>query len=350
MNTVTLDKIASVTKNIGLSNDVTLSDKIIPEAGHVVVGRIHGVKTAYNQLENCDGRFVQIHRGDIVAGVLGHRNALRGYSGKVPELIAVGDTLQVLNLGGVVGKHTSGNPKVGKPFDFEVLGSVLLEKADGDKEHAHIQKHSVSPLSDEEPSTPIPIIYVAGTCMQAGKTSAATSIIRGLRDKNIKVGACKLTGVSLLRDTLEMLDYGATHALSFMDDGIVTTSSVNAADSARRVIHTLMRKDVEVIVAELGDGILGSYGVKEILADAQLLNYATTFILCANDPVGAWGGVEILKHTYQVTPDVICGPTTDNLAGVKYIEEELGIKAINARVSSKALTESVCIDLNKCKK
>ena len=44
---------------------------------------------------------VTLHDGDVVVGVLGHRNALHGYSGVVPASGgAVGQRLQLLNLAG----------------------------------------------------------------------------------------------------------------------------------------------------------------------------------------------------------------------------------------------------------
>ena len=39
--------------------------------------------------------------------------------------IAAGDTIEVLNLGGVLGRCTAGNPDLGPPFTAEVLGAVL---------------------------------------------------------------------------------------------------------------------------------------------------------------------------------------------------------------------------------
>ena len=45
--------------------------------------------------------------------------------------------------------------------------------------------------------------------MNAGKTVAATELVRGLARSGVRVAAVKLTGVSLMRDTLSMLDAGA---------------------------------------------------------------------------------------------------------------------------------------------
>src|SRR5205823_1099115 len=69
-----------------------------------------------------------------------------------------------------------------------------------------------------------PIVYVAGTCMNAGKTFACGEVIRYLTRKGYRVCGAKLTGVSLLRDTLSMVDRGAIKSLSFNDAGVVSTT------------------------------------------------------------------------------------------------------------------------------
>ncbi|MCB0329949.1 MAG: hypothetical protein KDD70_09805 [Bdellovibrionales bacterium] len=346
MRRLILDKISSSTKNVALPREVRVSDEIIAEAGYVLAGKIHGVKTTYNDVENCSGRMIRLHAGDILAGTLGHRDALKGYSGRVPKSIKVGDMLQVLNLGGVIGECTSANPQVGTPFDFEVLGSVLIfpnfESRRG--EHAHVAKHGplkASMSKEQMIASKVPVVFVAGTCMHAGKTSAAVRVVRGLKNSGKKVGACKLTGVSLLRDVLEMQDYGADWARSFVDAGVVTTDKDSAVETAYTTIGSLIADGAEVIVAELGDGILGTYGVQEILADSGLMEIASVLVLCANDPVGAWGGVQILRDDYKLQPQILCGPTTDNLAGINYIEQKLGMRAINARKDPEGLTDAV---------
>ena len=61
---------------------------------------------------------------DLGVTKLGHRKALRGYSGHLPADLSPGDTIQLLNIGGVLGVCDSANPDVGPPFDCEVLGTV----------------------------------------------------------------------------------------------------------------------------------------------------------------------------------------------------------------------------------
>lgn len=345
---MTVDKIASAARNVPLRRDLRLAETIVAEEGYVVAGRVHGEKSVYNQLEDEHGRLVTLHDGDIIVGVLGHRNALRGYSGFVPEGIAAGDTLQLLNLGGVIGRCTSENPDLGRPFDVEILGSVLVfpdfENRSGIP--AHVRMNAI-PL-DPSPLPRVPIVFIAGTCMNCGKTSAACQLIRQLDRRGRVVGGCKMTGVALRRDTLQMLDHGAKSAVSFTDAGVVSTSGHSSLSVARALVHHLVDEGVDVIVAELGDGILGEYGVQEILADTELMSLAGVIVMCANDPVGAWGAQRVMRDQFELPIDVFCGPATDNAVGVRYIRSQLGLEAINARTSGPALADFVHEKLLEC--
>jgi len=331
MMRIHLDKIASATANLSLSRDARLMPEIVSQSGYIVAGRVRGEKSTYNQLEDVHGRMVALHEGDVIAGVLGHRNALHGYSGIVPESLRPGDVVQVLNLGGVLGRCTSENPELGKPFDLEVLGAVLVFPDFEDRRGvpAHIGMSAIPPCTDSPPH--VPVVYVAGTCMSSGKTTTACRLVRHLSRLGIAVGACKLTGVSLQRDTLGMRDHGARWAASFTDAGVASTDAGSAAAVSRALLAHLASCGSEVIVAELGDGILGEYGVAEVLADEGCRGLTAALVLCANDPVGAWGAREILRNRFGMTIDVVSGPTTDNAVGTRFVREQLGLAAINAR-------------------
>jgi hypothetical protein len=98
-------------------------------------------------------------------------------------------------------------------------------------------------------------------------------------------------------------------------------------------------------VVELGDGLLGAYGVDKILADSELRASFTAVVLAANDPVAAWGGVKILREEYGIEPAAVTGPATDNLVGTRIIGRSLEVAAINARTEAARLTEVVLAKL-----
>jgi hypothetical protein len=286
-----------------------------------------------------------LHDGDLVVGALGHRNALHGYEGLLPKTVKPGDRLQMLNLGGVIGTCVSSNPDVGPPFDVEVLGQVLLFQEFGSRvgQPATLQSGAVP----GKPGAPaVPVIFIAGTCMNSGKTHAACAIIRHLDRAGLKVGGAKLTGVSLLKDILAMKDYGAEAVLDFTDAGVASTGPDNAARTARLILSELAAKGVDLIVAETGDGIMGDYGVQAVLADPELRDCAAAYVLCANDPVGVAGGVAYLREQFGIAVDAVSGPATDNRVGVRFVESR-GLPGINARTNPKALGELLLDQLRK---
>jgi hypothetical protein len=63
--------------------------------------------------------------------------------------------------------------------------------------------------------------------------------------------------------------------------------------------------------------------------------------LSANDPVAAWGGVKLLRERFDIEPCAVTGPATDNAVGVSIIEEQMGVRAINAVTSGAALGDHI---------
>jgi hypothetical protein len=338
---VRLDRIASSTRNAGLTPEVIVGEEILSAEGYVLAVRILEDKPSYNTVEDVTGRMLSLRAGDVLAGTLGTRRALRGYAGVVPQHLSVGDTIDVLNLGGILGRCTSANAEIGAPFRAEVLGAVLAFPALGDRigRPAHIRDHAV-PAAETLDSN-IPVVYVAGTCMNAGKTVAATELVRGLARSGLRVCAAKLTGVSLMRDALSMLDAGAVAALTFNDVGIATTHPGVTVATAKGIFNRLAAAKPDVIVAELGDGILGEYGVQDILHDAELTNVGAAYIMAAPDPVACWGAAELMRTEFNLPITGITGPATDNEVGLAYIHTALQLPAHNARRDASGLLSVV---------
>ncbi len=338
---VKLDRISSSTRNAHLTPEVIVADRIIAAEGYLLAVRILEDKNAYNTVEDVTGRMVALRAGDVLAGTLGTRRALRGYAGVVPPTLAAGDTIEVLNLGGVLGRCTSANPDIGPPFRATVLGAILTFPELGDRvgRPAHIRDLAVPPA--DRLDNHVPVVYVAGTCMNAGKTVAATELVRGLSRSGLRVAAAKLTGVSLMRDALAMQDAGAVAALTFNDVGIASTHAGVTVTTAKGIFNRLAQSEPDVIVAELGDGILGEYGVQDILHDRELTQAGAAYVMAAPDPVACWGAAELMRREYSLPITVVTGPATDNEVGVSYIQAELGLAAHNARRDADGLVAAV---------
>lgn len=348
MKSVLVDKVASVAQHNDVAAEIRLSPDIPCEEGVLIAVRVLNNKSRYNQLELTSGRMATVAQGDVVVGALGHRNALRGYSGHLPTSLSKGDTIQILNIGGVMGICDSANPDVGPPFECEVLGTVLEFPYLG--ERIGVPARAGLAKLDEKASLNthgVPVVALAGTCMDSGKTAAACQIVSRLRHLGFNVAACKATGVSLRRDVLAMEDAGATETMIFSDLGVVTTTEKNGPALTRSLLTGLGEKRPDVIVLELGDGLLGSYGVGAILSDENIHKALTAVVLCANDPVSAWGGATILRDEFDIDPAVVTGPATDNDVGVQQIDERLGLPAINALSNGAALGDKIAALLGR---
>jgi hypothetical protein len=331
MRSVVVDKIASVTQACALSHEVRISTQIPCEEGVVIVVEVLNNKATYNTLELTSGRMAKVARGDIVAGALGHRKALFGYSGHIPESLSPGDVIQLLNIGGVLGICDSATPDKGKPFDCKVLGAVLSFPFLGERIGVPA-KVGFKPLDYDVALdvSHVPVVALAGTCMEAGKTAAASAIIARMRHRGLTVDAFKATGVSLRRDILAFEDSGARRTMIFTDLGIVTTTSKCGPALTRTMLNEMSSGRPDVIVFELGDGLLGTYGVEAILRDPQIKRALTAVVLSANDPVAAWGGVKLLRERFDIEPCAVTGPATDNEVGVQIIREQMNVAAFNA--------------------
>jgi hypothetical protein len=103
------------------------------------------------------------------------------------------------------------------------------------------------------------------------------------------------------------------------------------------MLTELAAQKPDVIVFELGDGLIGTYGVAAILECEDIRKAMTSVVLSANDPVAAWGGVKLLRERFKVEPAAVTGPATDNSVGVDIIEEQMQVKAFNAITNGAAL-------------
>src|SRR5580693_6565858 len=342
MRTIVVDKVASVTQACGLAHEVRVSADIPAEEGVVVAVEVLTNKNTYNTLELTSGRMAKVGKGDVVAGALGHRKALFGYSGHIPERVQPGDIIQMLNIGGVLGICDSVNLEKGKPFDCRVIGVVLHFPYLGERigVPARVGQRRLdfnAPLD----TGGVPVVAIAGTCMEAGKTAAACAIVSRMRHRGLTIDVFKATGVSLRRDILAMEDAGARRALIFTDLGVVTTTRANGPALTRTMLTDLAAGKPDVIVFELGDGILGTYGVDAILECADIRVALRAVLLSANDPVAAWGGVKLLRERFGIEPCLVTGPATDNQVGVEIITSQLGVPACNALSNGAALGDRV---------
>ncbi len=336
INVIDVDKIGSATSPLALPKTVALvSSSDAVKAGDVVVVRALTDSATYNMLELPTGRLAKINPGDLLMGVLGRRRALKGFVGDVPPALKSGDQLHLLNMGGVIGYCTGHHSSLSDAIQLEVIGLVC------DEQGRVLNIADAALPSRTSLGESAPIVMIAGTSMNSGKTYAATELIKQATRAGLKVAAAKLSGVACLRDTLNMADHGAVVTASFLDCGLPSTVDIaDLAPSAKAIIARLNEASPDLIVIELGDGILGGYSVETVFADSELIDATAAMVFCASDYVGSWGGIELLRQR-GVDVEVISGSVTDSRMGEDYIRTHFNVPAANARRAGETLFDLV---------
>ena len=310
MQVLQANKIGSATSPLKLMKTISIIDENpSPKAGDVVVVKALSESVTYGNLELPNGRLAKINRNDVLIGVLGKRRALKGFVGDVPESIRTGDRLHLLNMGGVIGICKGHHSSLSDAIEVEVLGIAANETGD----IQNIGDNALKPTDFLQKSAPI--IVVAGTCMNSGKTVAATEIIKQAHHAGLKVAGAKMSGVAALRDTLNMEDHGAFVTASFLDCGLPSTVDCGDLSSvAKAILNHLNSFEPDLIVVELGDGIVGGYAVDSVLKDSEIKHVISSFVFCAGDYVGVVGGIQVLKNL-GIEIDVVAGSVTDSQKG-----------------------------------
>ena len=327
-------KIGSVTARLELPREVNVSNgERKPEIGDVVVVRALSESVTYGNIELTTGRLAKINSGDILVGALGARRALKGFFGNLPATVSPGDRLHLLNMGGVIGLCSGHHSSFSDAIEVEVIGLACTE----DGRVINTRDRALEPQLNLNASAPI--IMIAGTCMNSGKTVAATEVIKQAAKNGLRVAGAKISGIACLRDTLNMEDCGAFATANFLDCGLPSTvDHTDLASIAKAILNHLNSLSPDLIVVELGDGIVGGYSVDDVLADLEIRDSISSFVFCASDYVGVIGGQVVLERL-GIKIDVIAGSVTDSQMGEDYIRRDLGLEAGNARRDGARLFE-----------
>ena len=113
------------------------------------------------------------------------------------------------------------------------------------------------------------------------------------------------------------------------------------ANIAKSCIARLAEQPLDLIVMELGDGIMGSYGVDSVLFDDELRSIPKAMMMAANDPVGAWGAVKWLEDRDWDFNIDYWTRNRQRFWKPKAIRDLTGVPAINARAQAKEMTDTV---------
>jgi hypothetical protein len=75
--------------------------------------------------------------------------------------------------------------------------------------------------------------------------------------------------------------------------------------------------------------------------DKEIQKFISVHVLAAQDFMGCWAADHFFRKRYSRGISIITGPVTDNLVGVQFIQNTMGIRAVNAVADPQKLGEWV---------
>lgn len=253
-----------------------------PRPGDLVLARVEKLRQ-HKRLELAGGRRANLFPGDEVLVCYGNRYAPDQFEAEVPADLSA---CHLVAAGGVAARMLSRHGAVRSATEIQPLGLV------GDERGAPLNLADWAlPAVLRSPRRPL-TVAVAGTSMNAGKTTTVASMIRGLAKSGLKVGAAKITGTGAGCDRWAMVDAGAEAVMDFTDFGYASTYQVPVAETAailEAAVAALGREGCDVVVVELADGLLFSE-TAELIEHARFGQLVSGLVLAAADSMSAGYG------------------------------------------------------------
>lgn len=316
-------KAAFTTRRVPLHKAaMLLNDGINPSSGDLLLARVERIGH-HKRIELSTGRRARLFVGDEVIVCYGNRYAPNQYEAVVPDNMAVS---HLVAAGGITAQVLSRHGKMNNPTELVPLGLL------GDSHGKLLNLRGFS-LKRLEVNRPQPLtLAVAGTAMDAGKTTTAASLIKGLINSGLKVGAAKLTGTGAGGDLWFMKDAGADLVLDFVDAGFPSTYRVTQKEIEEILIllmSHLRNAQVDAIVLEVSDGLYLEE-TAGLLSSAVFKNIVDSIIFAANNAMGAKAGVEWLLQRDLPVLAVTCVLTSSPLA-IREVQEAIGLPVLNRK-------------------
>lgn len=282
---------AYTTRRVTLQPNFRISHQAsAPRAGDLVLVRID-VLGFHRGLQLRNGRRKNLFPGDETVVVYGNRYAPNQFEAVIPKTLG---PCQLVAGGGMAAKALSWHERIGNgPTQITPVGYVLRD----DGERVNLRDHAIEAVAELTAPSPT-TIAVVGTAMDAGKTSSAAFLVRGLSQAGLRVGYAKVTGTGAGGDTWLLRDAGADPVLDFTDAGFVSTYRVALPDLERILVTLtahLARASVDAVILEVADGVL-QVETAALLESRVFKAIVGGVFFAAADAMGAVAGVNWLTQ------------------------------------------------------
>jgi hypothetical protein len=262
---------------------------ISPQVGDVVLARVDH-PGQHKRLELRDGRRALLFPGDEIVVCYGNRYAPDQFEAELPEDLG---PCHLVAAGGVASRELSRHAHVGEATRITPLG--LVAGADGTP--LNLSQFRL-PLPDAV-SRP-PTFVVVGSAMNAGKTTTAANLVRGLVAAGWSVGAAKATGTGAGGDVWFMMDAGADPVLDFTAVGLPSTylAGEEAVEQAfAELVGHLAAARVDAMVLEVADGVC-HLETRALIESSRFGELVDGVLFAATDALSAAAAVEYLRDLH----------------------------------------------------
>jgi hypothetical protein len=299
------------TRRVLLDEVASIDATCVPRAGDLTIARVTRVGQ-HSGLQQPDGRRATLFVGDEVIVAFGNRYAPDQFEALVPGDLG---PCALAAGGGIAARVVASHARMKAPTQLLPLG--VLCGYDG--RALNVNDFRLPSLA--MPAQVPPVIVVAGTSMNAGKTTAAAQLVHGLTRAGLRVGAGKLTGTGACADTMLMLDAGARAVLDFTDIGLATTylAPLEAVEhTSEQIIAHLAAAQTDAIVVEIADGLYQAE-TAALLRSPRLQQLMGGLLFASPDSMGAVAGMHwLLRHGLQ--PMGLAGAMTASPLAIREAE------------------------------
>ncbi len=264
-------------------------DARTPRAGDLLLARVDALGH-HRGLQLASGRRKNLFPGDEIVVAYGNRYAPSQFEAVVPRTLG---PCQLVASGGVAAKALSWHSRISRGPTMITPVGLLLNPGG---EPVSLRDHAVEPVEGLIEPAP-PTVAVVGTGMDAGKTTAAAFLVRGLTRAGLRVGFAKITGTGAGGDTWLLEDAGADPVFDFTDAGLVSTYRVPLPEIERALVTLvahITKAGVDALVLEVADGILQEE-TAALLESPVFGDIADAILFTARDSMGALAGTHWLR-------------------------------------------------------
>jgi molybdopterin-guanine dinucleotide biosynthesis protein len=263
---------------------------LVPRHGDLVLAEVVTVGQ-HAKLELTTSRRAALYPGDEIVVAYGARYAPDQFEAELPDDLSDCD---LAAAGGCAARVRSRHSAVREATRIRPVG--LLAALTG-----RLNVAAGALPAPPPPTVQVPTLMVAGTAMNAGKTTTVASLAHGLSRAGLRVGAGKVTGTGAGGDRYCFDDAGAAEVLDFTDLGFVSTYRIPVSRLVRLAVDMhdhLVATGVDVVLLEVADGVLHGETC-EVVSHPAVQERVDGAVFAAADAAGALLGVARMRECGQ---------------------------------------------------